>query len=101
MKKRFARVKRDQDFSKYFGEIPSTRKQRLLEECRKNGVSIYIDKPLEQSSCFYAELRGVASDAELDRRLNEKKAVSQASRANVISAIAIIISLVALVKSFL
>lgn len=94
-------MKSNQDFSKYFGETPNTRKQRLLEDCRKNDVSIYLDNPSEQSSGTYAELRGVASEAELERRLNAKKAVSQSTRANVIAAIALIVSLVALVKSFL
>lgn len=94
-------MKSDQDFSKYFGETPKTRKQQLLEECKKNDVSIYIDNPSEQSSGIYAELRGVVSEAELERRLNAKKAVNQSKRANVISAIAFIVSLVALLKSFL
>lgn len=72
-----------------------------MEECKKNDVSIYIDNPSEQSSGIYAELRGVVSEAELERRLNAKKAVNQSKRANVISAIAFIVSLVALLKSFL
>ena len=101
MKRLFARKQNDQDFSKYFGDVPQTRKQRLLDECKKNDVSIYIDNSSEQSSGFYAELRGVVSEAELERRLNAKKAVSQSSRANFIAAIALIVSVVALVKSFL
>lgn len=101
MKRLFARKQNDQDFSKYLGEVPQTRKQRLLEECGKNDVSIYIDNSSEQSSGIYAELRGVVSEAELERRLNAKKAVSQSSRANFIAAIALIVSVVALVKSFL
>lgn len=101
MKQLFARKQNDQDFSKYFSEVPQTRKQRLLEECKKNDVSIYIDNSSEQSSGIYAELRGVVSEAELERRLNAKKAVSQSSRANLVAAIALIVSVVALVKSFL
>lgn len=97
----FARKQSDQDFSKYFGEVPQTRKQWLLEECKRNDVSIYIDNPSEQSSGIYAELRGVVSEAELERRLNAKRAVGQSNRANVIAAIALIVSVVALVKSFL
>lgn len=72
-----------------------------MEECQKNDVSIYVDNPSEPSSGIYAELRGVASEAELERRLNAKKAVSQSSRANVIAAIALIVSFVALAKSFM
>ena len=101
LKKLFARKQDDQDFSSYLGEVPQTRKQRLLEDCRKNDVSIYIDNPSEQSSGIYAELRGVVSEAELEQRLNAKKAVGQSNRANVIAAIALIVSVVALVKSFL
>ena len=101
MKRLFARKQKDQDFSKYLGEVPQTRKQRLLEECKKNDVSIYIDNSSEQSSGIYAEFRGVVSEAELELRLNAKKAVSQSSRANIIAAFALIVSVLALVKSFL
>ena len=101
MKRLFSRKQNGQDFSKYLGEVPLTRKKRLLEECRKNDVSIYIDNSSEESSGIYAEFRGVVSEAELERRLNSKKAVSQSSRANFIAAIALIVSVVALVKSFL
>lgn len=93
--------KNEQDFSKYFGDVPQTRKQRLIEKCQRNDVSIYIDSSSEQSNGVYAALREVVSEAELERRLNAKKSVSQSSRANLIAAIALIISLVALVKSFL
>ena len=101
MKRLFARKQNDQDFSKFVDEAPKTSKQRLLEECAKHDVSIYIDNPSEQSAGVYAEFRGVASEAELERRLNAKKAVGQSYRANVIAAVALIVSLVALVKSFL
>lgn len=101
MKRLFARKQNGQDFSKYLGETTQTRKQRLLEGCKKNDVSIYIDNPSEQSSGLYAGLRGVASEAELEQRLNSKMAVGQSSRANVIAAIALIVSVVALAKSFL
>jgi uncharacterized membrane protein len=73
----------------------------MLDECNKKDVSIYIDNPSEQSAGIYAEFRGVASEAELERRLNAKKAVIQSSRANIISIIALIVSVAALVKSFL
>ena len=100
MKRLFARKWNDQDFSKYLGET-QTRKQRLLEGCKKNDVSIYIDNPSEQTSGIYAGLRGVASEAELEQRLNAKMAVGQSNRANVIAAITLIASVVALAKSFL
>ncbi len=101
LKRLFARKQSDHDFSNYLGEVPQTRKQRLFEDCRKNDVSIYIDNPSEQSSGIYAELRGVVPEAEFEQRLNAKKAAGQSNRANVIAAIALIVSVVALVKSFL
>lgn len=100
LKRLFAKKQSEQDWSKYL-EIPSTRKQKLLEDCKKNDVSIYIDNPSEQSSGIYAEFRGVASEAELERRLNARKAGDQSSRANFIATIALIVSILALVKSFI
>ncbi|MHB9118602.1 MAG: hypothetical protein ACYC2R_10045 [Burkholderiales bacterium] len=101
LKRLFARKQSDQDFSKYFGEIAKTRKQRLLEKCKKNDVSVHIDNPTEQSSGIYAEMRGVVSEAELEQRLNAKRAVDQSNRANFIAAVVLIVSVVALLKSFL
>lgn len=103
LKRLFARRQSDQDFSTYLGEgeLPQTRKQRLLDDCKNNDVSIYIDNPSEQTSGIYAELRGVVSEAELEQRLNAKKAVGQSNRANVIAAIALFVSVVALVNVFL
>lgn len=97
----FAQNQKEQDFSKFFGDIPQTRKQKLLQDCKKNDVSIYIDNPSEQSSGIYAELRGVASETELEQRLNAKKAIGQSNQANMIAVIALIVSILALVKSFL
>jgi len=101
MKRLFARKQNDQDFSKYLAEVPQTRKQRLLKDCKKYDVSIYSDNPSEQSSGIYEEFRGVVSEAELERRINAKKAVAQINRANFIATIALIVSVAALVKSFL
>lgn len=100
MKRLFTRKQNDHDFSKDLGEMPKTKKQRLLEHCQKNDVSIYIDNPSEQSYGIYAELRGTASEAELERRLNAKKVVGQSNRANIIAALALLVSVVALVNSF-
>ena len=59
LKRLLTQKQSNQDFSKYLGEVPQTRKQRLLEDCKKNDVSIYIDNQSEQSSGNSAELRGV------------------------------------------
>ncbi|WP_225580787.1 hypothetical protein, partial [Pseudomonas sp. PDM16] len=65
------------DWDKFLGPAsPETRKQRLIQECKKHDVSIYTDDESESSSGVYAELRGVASEAELERRLLTKKSVS-------------------------
>lgn len=101
MKKLFTCKENKQDFSKFFGEIPETRKQRLLEDCRKNDVSIHIDNPSEHSSSGIIDFRGVASEAELEKRLNKKKTLMQSNRANFFSFLALIISIIALIKSFL
>ena len=101
MKLPFSRKPDNQDFSKFVPEAPQSRKQRLLEECKRQDVSIYVDDVSEQSAGVYSELRAVASEAEIERRLNAKSAVRLSSRANVIALIALIVSFVEFVKSFL
>ena len=80
--------------------ITPTHKQQLIQQCKEENVSIFIDNPTEASSGIYAELRGVASEAELERRLHTKRVALQASRANSIATLAFLVSLVALAKSF-
>lgn len=87
------------DFSAFVSAIPLTRKQLLIEECKRQDVSIYIDDTSEQSAGVYAYLRAVAPEAELERRLNAKKAITLARRANVIANCALIVSTIALVVS--
>lgn len=101
MKNPFARKRNDQDFSHYLDGAPQSRKQRLLAECQKHDISPHIDNRYETSSGVYAELRGVASEAELEQRLNAKKAIGRSNRANLIAFLALVASVVALVKSFL
>jgi hypothetical protein len=94
-------AKKDSDFSAFVSAVPLTRKQLLIEECKKHDVSIYIDDPSEQSAGDYAIFRGVVSEDELEFRLNPKRAISLSRRANVIAFFALIVSVIALVKSFL
>ena len=61
---------------------------------------IYIDDSSENSVGVYAELRGVASEAELEKRLNAKRGLSLARRASVISIAALLVSLTALAISY-
>ena len=92
---------RKEDFSSFLGAVQApSNKERMLRECEKLGVVPYIDDPSESSSGVYAQLRGVASEAELERRLNAARASKLARLANIIATLALIVSVVALVKSF-
>jgi hypothetical protein len=93
---------KNEDFSTFLSDAePTTKKQALLEECKKHNVSPYIADASETSSGVYAQFRGVASEAELEGRINAKKALDLANRANLVAIIALLISIVALIKSFL
>lgn len=71
-------------------------KQKLLNECQRLNVCIYVDDVAESSSGVYSHLRGVASEAELERRLNSKIAVLQSRKSNRIALIALAISCLSL-----
>lgn len=65
-----------------------TTKEHLIQECKKLGVSIYIDDHMEQTKGIYARIfRSVASETELEQRLNAKKTIILATVALLISAI--------------
>ena len=101
MKRLFQRKAKEEDFSSFHGETQAcSKKDRLLRECETLNISPYIDDPSEPSSGVYAQLRGVASEAELERRLNAARAASMARYANNIALLALLVSVVALVKSF-
>lgn len=87
-----------EDFSKFFGDKAPTKKELLITQCKKKNVSIYIDDVSEASVGIYAELRGVASEAELQNRLNTKNALTQAKLANMIAIFAFVVSVIALIK---
>lgn len=89
------------DFSSFLPAVPLTREQCLIEECKKQGVSIYIDDTSEQSAGAYAIFRGVASQVELERRLNAKKQITHSMYANVIEFFLLIVTTITLAKSFL
>lgn len=96
-----AAAKKDFDFSAFVPATPLTRKQLLIEECKKQDVPICVDDPLEQSAGDYAIFRSVASEAELERRLNAQKTFTFSAQANVIALLALIVSALAFAKSFL
>ncbi|MBF8663772.1 hypothetical protein IRZ45_09555 [Pseudomonas aeruginosa] len=99
MKFPFRPKEKDTDWDKEFGPTQETRKQRLIRKCQRHDVSIYTDDESEVSSGAYAELRGVTSEAELERRLNTKLSLLSSKRANLISIIALLVSLAALIAS--
>jgi hypothetical protein len=92
--------KDDGDFARYLGATKKTRKELLLEKCGEHDVSIYINDADETPFGVYAQLRAVASEAELELRLNSKLAVRAANRANVLAIFALLASVIALVLSF-
>ena len=94
------KVHQDQDWSRFLVEAKTSRKRHLLKQCRKYDVSVYVDESSENSEGVYASLRAVASEAELERRIVAKRSEINTRRANVVSAIALAVSIAALVKSF-
>lgn len=101
MKRFFSKNTDNQDFSSFLDSVSKSKKQLLIEECKKRNVSVHLDDPTEPLTGIYAELRGVASEAELERRLNAVKAVGVSRCSNLIAIIALFVSVVALIKSFL
>ena len=87
----------DDDFSNYSNNSPKSRKQTLIEKCGQLDISIYVDDKAENSNEPYAMLRPVASEADLDSRINSKEAVTCATKANRLSVIALLIALVAII----
>lgn len=86
----------DVDWSEFFDDAgPSSRKQRLIRECQRYDVTPYIDDQSENASDSNI-MRGVASEAEIERQLIAKKAVYSASRANCIASLALLIALLSL-----
>jgi len=99
MKRLFKKKPDSDDFTTFFGDTPiPTKKRALIEQCLRHDVSPYIDDASETSSGIYAQLRAVASEAELERRLNAKTALGMARRANVFALLAFVVSVVTLVK---
>jgi hypothetical protein len=94
------RKSQDTDFSDFIPAAPQTRKERLLRECERRGVSVYVDDSSEASVGVYADLRAVASEAELERRLQATTAAVHAKYATVIAVLSLVVSIVSLVRSF-
>jgi hypothetical protein len=99
MRSLFTKKNKQQDWEKFFGDSlpPETRKQRLIDECKRLDVSIYVDDVSEASSGIYAELRGVVSEAELERRLVAKLTARHSRHANFIAIVALVVSIGSLI----
>ena len=69
---------KSEDFSNFLDDNESSRKQKLIEDCKKLNVSIYIDDESENANGAYSLIRAVASEAELERRLNAKNTIRSA-----------------------
>ena len=87
------------DFSGFLSKKTTTNKQRLIIECQKYSISIFVDDASEDSSGVYAQMRAVASEAELERRLLARMAIRKSVHANPISILALVVSVAGLVKS--
>ena len=87
------------DYSKYFGNLQPTAKRLLIEKCMRYGVPVFVDDANETVAGIYAELRAVASEAEIDRRPNARLAMCAAIQSNWIAALALVVSLGTLAKS--
>ena len=59
---------KEQDWFEWAG-VDLTPKQKLIEECKKYGVSIHEDDKMENEFSLF---RGVVSEVELQKRLNAK-----------------------------
>lgn len=92
----FKKKNTDVDWNKFFkNSRPDSRKQKLIRECQEYDVTPYIDDPSENASGSNI-MRGVASEAEIERRLVAKKAVYIANKANRIAFLAFLVALFSL-----
>ena len=85
-----------QDFSSYLPPGPESLKEKLIAECQRRGVSIYVSDPTESSSGAYSSLRAVAPESELQSRLLQAIAAQTAFKANRIAWLALVVGLASL-----
>lgn len=86
---------KDYDFSNYI-PIKKTNKEKLINECKKMNISIYIDNTLETSTGIYGQLREVASEAELENRIMKNKTVETSKKSLIISTLSLVISILSI-----
>ena len=97
----FSKGTDQEDFSAYLKDTATSKKKELIAECQRRGVSIFVDDQSESSTGIYAQVRAVASEAELERRLLSVKALGSAQRANVIAWLAMAVAVVGLLAEVL
>jgi hypothetical protein len=85
------------DFSKYLPDGPASNKEKLIVECRKRCVPIYVTDQSETTSGPYAALRAVAPESELHARLLQAILAERARNANRIAWLALLVSVVSLI----
>lgn len=90
------KLRKKSDIEKFFegNEPPTSSKRLLIEECQKQGVCVYVDDEAEQMDNH--PLKAVASEAELQKRLNQAKALKKATTSNVIAFMALLVAICAL-----
>lgn len=86
-----------EDFSAYLPQGPESVKEKLIAECQRRGISVYINDASETSSGAYAALRAVAPEAELHSRLQQAITVGTARGANRIAWLALFVGLAGLI----
>lgn len=97
----FQRKLDPEDFSSYLPKGPENVKERLLAECERRGISPYVSDTSETATGVYANLRAVASEAELQSRLVQAIAVKTAAKANRIAWFALLVGCASLVVAIL
>ena len=85
-----------QDFSSFLPPGPESVKEKLIAECQRRGVTVYVSDSTENSSGAYASLRAVASESELQSRLLQAIAAHTAFKANRIAWLALVVGLAGL-----
>lgn len=85
------------DFSNYLPKGAESVKEKLIAECRRRGVSVYVNDTSEPSSGVFTSLRAIASEAELQNRLVGVVSLEVAAKANRVAWLALLVGLGGLV----
>lgn len=98
----FHRKGKETDWAAFFGlHGVGSNKNALIAYCRKHNIPMHLDDSSENAGGVLGELRGVASEAELQRRVSAYKARRGAFFSIIISALALAVSAASLVVAIL